>query len=370
MTRHCRFLLFLLLAASTRAQGPENVLLIVNDWSTNSRAIAEYYAAQRKIPPANVCRIATGDRETLDRAAYLADIENPVAQCLRSRKLEEKILYFVTTLGVPLRVTGAGDAMATETAAVDSELTLLYGKLKGRSYSPAGPVENPFYRQRETPFEHRSFPIYLVTRLAAYSVDEVKALIDRSLLAENRGRFVLDLRDASDEEGNSWLRTAALLLPKDRVILDESTKVLTGQTDVIGFASWGSNDKNRTQRFLNFRWLPGAIMMEFVSTNGRTFRRPPDTWNIGPWSDQRRYWFRSPQTMSADYIQEGASGANGHTDEPFLALCARPDLVLPAYFAGRNLAESYYLGTPALSWMNIVIGDPLTRLGKAQPRRP
>ena len=40
----------------------------------------------------------------------------------------------------------------------------------------------------------------------------------------------------------------------------------------------------------------------------------------------------------------------------------RPDFVLPAYFHGRNLAESFYMGIPGLSWMNVVIGDPLMRL--------
>jgi hypothetical protein len=36
--------------------------------------------------------------------------------------------------------------------------------------------------------------------------------------------------------------------------------------------------------------------------------------------------------------------------------------VLPAYANGRNLAESFYLGIPGLSWQNIVIGDPLCKL--------
>jgi hypothetical protein len=36
--------------------------------------------------------------------------------------------------------------------------------------------------------------------------------------------------------------------------------------------------------------------------------------------------------------------------------------VLPAYYSGRTLAESFYLGIPGLSWMNVVIGDPLMRL--------
>ncbi len=120
---------------------------------------------------------------------------------------------------------------------------------------------------------------------------------------------------------------------------------------------------DRKQRFLHFQWLPGAIATEFVSTDGRTFRRPPDTWQLGTWSEPvelvRR---RSAIPDRRIIIHEGASGASGQVDEPYLAGCPRPDFVLPAYFSGRNLAESFYMGIPGLSWMNVVIGDPLMRL--------
>ena len=127
---------------------------------------------------------------------------------------------------------------------------------------------------------------------------------------------------------------------------------------VIGYASWGSNDAGRHKRFVGFRWLPGAIMTEYVSTNARTFTRPPEDWNLGA------LFFGSPQSLTADYISEGATGASGHVYEPYLAMTPRPDLLLPAYYQGRNLAESYYLAIPRLSWQNIVVGDPLCALGK------
>jgi uncharacterized protein (TIGR03790 family) len=241
-------------------------------------------------------------------------------------------------------------------------LTVLYQLLHGLTVPLPGPAINPFFRQRDTPFQHPQFPMYLVTRLAAYDMAEMKGLVDRALVARNTGKFILDARADNETPGNQWLRTAALLLPKDRVILDDSAAVLVDQKDVIGYASWGSNDRDRKQRFLHFQWLPGAIMTEFVSTDGRTFQRPPDTWHIGTWKDRSSWFAESPQTLSADYIREGVTGASGHVDEPFLTGCPRPEYVLPAYYSGRTLAESYYMGIPGLSWMNIVIGDPLTRL--------
>jgi uncharacterized protein (TIGR03790 family) len=204
--------------------------------------------------------------------------------------------------------------------------------------------------------------MYMVTRLAGYDMTDLKTLVDRAPLARNIGKFVIDVRADNATPGNQWLRAAALLIPKDRLILDDSPKILTNIKDVIAYASWGSNDSDRKQRFLHFQWLPGAIATEFVSTDARTFERPPDQWNIGPWTDKSAWFHGAPQTLIADYIHEGASGASGQVDEPYLSYCPRPDFVLPAYFQGRNLAESFYMGIPGLSWMNVVIGDPLMRL--------
>ena len=189
-------------------------------------------------------------------------------------------------------------------------------------------------------------------------------MIDRSLAARNRGRFVIDLQSADDDAGNDWLRNAATLLPGARVTLEETNRVVYDQKDVIGYASWGSNDHRRTRRWLGFQWLPGAIATEFVSTNMRTLKRPPDNWTYTTWQDHEHLWADSPQGLSADLIHEGATGASGNVYEPFLVGCARPDYVLPAYFEGRNLAESFYLGIAFLSWQGVVLGDPLCTLGK------
>src|ERR1044071_1223703 len=111
-----------------------------------------------------------------------------------------------------------------------------------------------FFTRREAPFRHPDFAIYLVTRLAAYSVADAKAMVDRALAARNRGTFVLDLKSETNEGGNNYLRTAATLLPRDRVVLDETARVVYDRKDVIGYAAWGSNDENRKRRRLGFEW--------------------------------------------------------------------------------------------------------------------
>lgn len=336
-----------------------NVLLVVNQSSAVSVKIGNYYAAKRSIPASNVCRLRVTPEEVVSEAVYESQIERPVAACLAGRGLREKILYIVTTLEVPLTVAGEGRGTTKTTCAVDSELALLYSRMKGAKLSRAGYIDNPFFGKRDEPFRHPAFPIYLVTRLAGYDFADVAGLIDHALVARNRGKFVIDLSSSEDTGGNQWLRTAALLLPENRVVLDETSTVLYGQRDVIGYAAWGSNDKNRKQRRLGFQWLPGAIATEFVSTDARTFKRPPEDWTF---SGAGKY--KPGQSLTADYIHEGATGCSGHVAEPYLALTPRPEYLLPAYFNGRNLAESYYLSIPALSWQNIVVGDPLCHIGK------
>lgn len=336
--------------------------MVVNQRSVISREIGEYYIHKRDIPLANLCTIDTAPEETIERPVYDKQIEAPIGAFLTKNNLAEKILYIVLTSGVPLRINGPGDELRSEASAVDSELTLLYARLHGARIPHAGPAPNPFFRQSNTPFRHPTFSMYLVTRLDGYNITDMKALVDRALQARNAGKFVIDLKKRDSTQGNEWLRAAALLLPKNRVVLDDSATVLSGIQDVIGYASWGSNDPDRRRRFLKFHWLPGAIATEFVSFDGRTLKPPPPGWELGTWGDHKSWFAGAPQALAADYIHEGASGASGQVFEPYLAFCPRPDFVLPAYYSGRNLAESYYLGVPGLSWMTVIIGDPLTRL--------
>ncbi len=357
-----RILVFALLGVALLAQTADQVLIVVNRQSRDSREIGEYYLKKRGVPLANLCEIDTAPVEQITREVYDREVKARVAGFLKQRGLTENILYMVTTAGVPLKVSGDGAGVRNTEASVDSELTLLYAQLHGAPLSLPGAGVNPFFGRRDVRFEHPRFAMYLVTRLAAYDMAGMKGLVDRALLARNTGKFVIDARADNSTPGNQWLREAARLLPKDRLVLDDSPAVVTDQKDVIGYASWGSNDPDRTRRFLHFQWLPGAIATEFVSTDGRTFKRPPDAWRLGTWKDPSTWFEGGPQTLAAEYIYEGATGVSGQVNEPYLSFCPRPDYVLPAYFAGRNLAESYYLGIPGLSWMNIVIGDPLTPL--------
>lgn len=347
-------------AAAAWGLGPNDVLVVVNGGSARSRAIGEYYARARAIPAGQILTIAAPDREEITREEYDRLVAAPVGAFLKRQGWVERILAIVTTQGVPLKIRATGDGRK-DAAAVDSELAALYQDLHGRRHEVAGPLANPYFDAREA-FAHPRFPMYLVTRLAGYTFADVRGLIDRAVVARNRGVVVLDLKSYDLDEGNRWLKSAGWLIGKERVRMDESGTVLTGIGDVIGYASWGSNDRNRKQRDVGFRYLPGAIVTEFVSTDGRTFVEPPAGWQLGDWKDKGTHFAGSPQSLSADFVRQGATGVSGHVYEPYLAFTPRPEVLFPAYLSGRTLGESYYASIPALSWMNVVVGDPLCRL--------
>jgi Tfp pilus assembly protein PilF len=138
-----------------------------------------------------------------------------------------------------------------------------------------------------------------------------------------------------------------------------SSKVLTGVDGVLGYYSWGSNDPENRLRRLNLTFVPGALAGMFVSSDARTFMEPPADWNPGTWDNKATHFAGSPQSLAGDLIREGVTGVAGHVAEPFLEAAIRPNILFPAYLSGFNLAESFYLAMPFLSWQTVVVGDPL-----------
>jgi uncharacterized protein (TIGR03790 family) len=297
-----------------------------------------------------------------------AQIQAPIAAWLRQHAAQDRILYIVLTKGIPLRIKGTLGRDGT-VASVDSELTLLYGRLVGRNPTAAGMLPNPYFLgsapvpQART-FSHEMSDIYLVTRLDGYTVEDVMGLIDRGAAPAGEGRILLDQKVVFDDSGgNERLKAAADRLTKsgfgDRVVLETSSRVLSGEKNVLGYYSWGSNDPAITTRHFGFGFLAGAIAGMYVSTDARTFNEPPAAWTIGNWKDKTTFFAGSPQSLAGDLIREGVTGVAAHVEEPFLDATIRPDILFPAYLSGFNLAESFYLAMRYLSWQTVVVGDPL-----------
>jgi uncharacterized protein (TIGR03790 family) len=229
-------------------------------------------------------------------------------------------------------------------------------------------VQNPYFDPSATaPFSRADHDIYLVTRLDGYTWEDIRRLVDRATAPSRHGKIVLDMKGSIPASGaplgDGWLRAAAWRLNDSglEVVVDSSARVVTGETDVIGYAGWGSNDPANTTRSPGFRWLPGAIASWFVSTSARTFTAPPAGWRVGSG------YAGSSQSLVGDRIAEGVTGTVGYVYEPYLEATARPQIFLPAYRAGFTLAESFQMSLPNLSWQAVVIGDPLVAVPRQEP---
>ncbi len=236
--------------------------------------------------------------------------------------------------------------------------------------------------------------IYLVARLDGNTVADVRAMIDR---AQNLNFPVSTARLVFDSDGRTFdgtggfppldvgpdyaLSVAALQadgrFPNANIVNDAlgtfanffagplvSFATQPGgppmilQQPVLLLASFGANHGGvdattaRTTYATSFNYLPGAIFNSIESYNGRSFN------GIGgnPFVAQQQI---------ADALAAGATFAIGNVWEPFsLSVPDNEQLVNTFLLGNMTWVEAAYAALPALSWQQIVVGDPL-----ATPRR-
>jgi len=147
----------------------------------------------------------------------------------------------------------------------------------------------------------------------------VKGIIERSLSATNRGKFVLDLRVPTTSLGNDWLRNAAIQLPQNRVDARRDNPSRLGSDRCYRIRQWGSNDRHHNRRFtMGLHWLPGGIVTEYVSTDARTFKKPPEKWIPTPGVEQFRLLVREFAAVDAGglYPRRGTPEARDTSTNP------------------------------------------------------
>lgn len=355
--------------APASAQSGDQIAVIINELSPHSIEVGEYYVQRRGVPPSQVIRIRTALKDVINRNEYTNEIEAPIMNALGEARLQDRVHYLVLSKDIPLRVDGTGGREGT-TASVDSELTLIYRRMVGEVVLTRAGIANPYYLGTKPigearPFTHRDHDIYLVTRLDGFTAQDAMQLVDRCSASSPSGQIVLDQRgEVANRLGDAWLDAAAARLEgagmADRVVIGSTPKVGDG-TQVLGYYSWGSIDPENRTRTTGLTFAPGAIAATFVSTDARTFREPPADW-LPLEHDRRAVFAGSRQSLTADLIRQGVAGAAGHVAEPYLQSVIRPETLFPAYLAGFNLAESFYMAMPSLSWQTVVVGDPLCRV--------
>jgi uncharacterized protein (TIGR03790 family) len=336
------------------------VLVVWNANAPESRTLAETYIEKRGVPRSHLVTLKVPTTDNIARTDYLTDIRDPVRNAIG--KLKEKINFIVLIRGVPIRLDNDQGYSVDACLMLDAHparKTKPFESMPMPKVSEDGKVDldesqirkvlNPYGGTAEA-FDSSKYGFYLCTRLDGYTVEDAMGLIQRSLkAAPEKGLFLLDA--SPGKTGGGYALTQGLM-PKAKqlleakqliVELDDKESFVGGRSDLMGYASWGSNDGSFRQGAYNtLSFRPGAIAETFVSTSGRTFRPTA-----------------GGQSLIADLIHQGVTGVKGYVSEPFTFALAHVDVLFDRYTSGFNLAESFYMASPMLKWKDIVIGDPL-----------
>lgn len=357
----------------------DRVLLVVNDASPVSVTIGEDYVRLRRLPPENVCRLETSTAASVDRSTYESEIRNPLGDWLSAHDLQDRILYIVTTDGLPLWIRGDGGPVG-DLASVDSELTLLYRHLLGRDEPVLGRVANPYF----APFtEGNRFPvfrrdqqdIYLVTRLFAHTSG--RAATEPVSGDAAVGVFAIDLRSRHQTFLQDWASQArSLLQAQEQTVV--SSEIGVPLEVIAPLAGYCGNLDAQTE----FSWSPGAIAVLFGDTwkgldchsgvgSRETGVQAPEASKLGTRNPEPGTSSRDcPENTALELLTQGVAGVVFNVADPTTDGSARPQILFPAYVSGRDLAESVYLATRYLSWRQVVAGDPLTAISSPPTTRP
>jgi uncharacterized protein (TIGR03790 family) len=351
-------------------------IVVFNSDFPHSRDLAEYYAQKRGIPPERLIGLKCPTEDSISREQYETFVRQPLHETLVRRKLwaSEKqpaaadsataktepssvavnsgVRVVVLMRGIPFQIrreTQNPQRSKEDEASVDSELTLLGTPQQ----ATAGAARNPYFDQPVRFQMLQGSPgLLLVGRLDGPNADTVKRMIDDAITAEQeglRGRAVIDLalKAGAYEEGENWLRQSAILFRQNGfpVYVDRDEPVIPGHwplPDTIFYFGWYSTNASGALSNTSFRFKPGAIACHLHSFSASALRAPDRQW-VGP------------------LLTMGAAAALGNVYEPYLSLTVHFDVFNKRLLEGYTLAEAAWNATPVLSWMNVVVGDPLYR---------
>lgn len=327
--------------------GPADVVVLVNDASEDSVAVAEHYAAARQVPASNLCHVRCATDSTVPVADFVRDVVEPLRTFLRTGDLDAHVRYLVLTQGMPIR-TRTGDNFVS-TAAL---LSLLDSPIAGEDVSRlprhAAPYRNGVAPREPLPGLGR---VRLVTALLSSARDEAIALIDRSVASDGtapKDTLVL----FQDANGNANVRNGAYdaaarqleSLGHRTEHLKAGAKEATDRQRVMAYMSGGAYSALSVEGVGTNEYLPGAICDMLQS-----FGAVPQNFVPGD---------KGSQFPITHLVRAGITGIHGCVAEPYTLAFPPADLFTP-YFQGFTLAETFHQKIPTAYWMNLVLGDPL-----------
>ena len=361
-------------------------VIVYNKTAPDGAELARFYAQKRGIPSDHIVGLTCSLAEEISRDEYDSTIANRLRETFKAKKwwttretedhhevLTGTSIRFVALIkGMPLKiraavepypgdVRGGGPIEDRNEASVDSELTTL------GYFSPqiSGVRVNTYFKSFQSIDQWQDPALLLVCRLDAPSSATVKQMITDAISAEKIGLWGRAYVDAGGSAGDSsralgdeWLALIRQQLHKAGVpvVYDDAPEMFPEgypMTDCALYYGWYADHLIGPFTQPGFRFAQGAIAVHIHSYSAATLRDSHANW-VGP------------------LLSLGAAASMGNVFEPYLQLTSHLDIFNERLLHGFTFAESAYMSIQGLSWMSVMVGDPLYRpyLGWTQIETP
>ena len=325
-----------------------NVVVVVNQSSTNSVQLGNYYCERRGVPPQNLLRINwTGDNINWTRSDFETNLFNPLVAVLANRGLINQVDYVVLSMDIPYRVTDGSAPPAAGVNATTSALFYGFKSDQGQSSCglPSGTTnwyagsEGIF---RQTPPISATSNAWLVMMLTSTNLAQAKVVVDCGVTSDYTfpTQTVMLAKSPVDR-----LRRVRLYVFDNAVLnvrLRGNMAIARTNADTpLGMGTLlGYEGGDQVVSLAAGIFAPGAMADNLTSYSGFLFE------NVG-------------HTTAMDFLNSGATASYGTIVEPCAYLAKFPNAQNYFYQArGFSVAESYYMSVTN-PYQGVLVGEPL-----------
>lgn len=320
-----------------------NVLVVVNQASSNSAQLGNYYCEQRQVPPQNYLRIYwTNSTITWAVSDFTNVLLNPLLAMLAANQLTNQIDYVVLSMDIPYHVTAPGSAAQNSTTS-----SLFYGfKFDPNPPCSLAPGSDSLYAGSESIFRLTP-PIspasnsFLTLMITGTNLAGAKMVVDQGVVSD--GTFptqTVYLAKSTDAARNvrfylfdnaifnTRLRGNYSMVRTNLDAVADMGPLLGCQSGLYNFVVTGDD------------FAPGS-MADNLDSFGGLILEPNGELNV------------------LSFLQAGAVGTYGTVDEPCNYLQKFP--IPQDYFwqaRGFSLAECYYMSVTN-PYQGLTLGEPL-----------
>jgi uncharacterized protein (TIGR03790 family) len=360
------------LAFAEKPLAPATIVVFNKD-VPESVELAKFYAQKRGIARDHLVGLSVSKTEEISRDEYDTMIRDPLRAVFKERSwwtLNEprggaitvatnSIRFVALIKGMPLKIRAApsypGDKPGgppignRNDASVDSEVAAL----GAFSDQISGPLPNPYFQSYKAIAEVDQSAVLLVCRLDAPQVATVRRMITDAIETEKTGLWGRAYIDGAHNSagglgvGDHWLAEARDQLHKVGVplIYEDTPEIFPNgypMTDCALYFGWYAGTVAGPFTQSDFQFAPGAVAVHIHSFSASTLHDENANW-AGP------------------LLTKGAAATIGNVYEPYLQLTAHLNVFNDRLLHGFTFAESAYMSVQTLSWMSVMVGDPLYR---------